>query len=133
MNDDHPKPGEGYWYMAGPYSDSIHERYKQHLDAVALLTRLNLTIYSPIVHFHQVAIDHSMPTHADFWINHNYNMVLSSKGVILLCLTNWANSKGVRNELNYSKINSIPVWALDPPPAYQGDEYELILNWTKML
>jgi hypothetical protein len=129
MND-HPTPGDGYWYMAGPYSDSIEERYKQHLDAAAILTRTKLTIYSPIIHYHALAQIYSMPTDAAFWSEHNRNMLLSSKGVILLCLVNWADSKGVRGELNLSKEKSIPVWALDPP-SYQGTEVDLI--WTRIL
>jgi hypothetical protein len=126
----HPFPGYGYWYMAGPYSDSIEERYKQHLDAVAILTRTNLTIYSPIIHYHTIAQIYNMPTDAAFWYEHNRNMLLSSRGLILLCLTNWSDSKGVRDELNLCREKSISVWALDPP-TYEGTEVSLI--WTKML
>jgi hypothetical protein len=126
----HPFPGEGYWYMAGPYSDSIEERYRQHLDAATILTRTKITIYSPIVHYHTMAQLYNMPTDAAFWNEHNRNMLLSSKGVILLCLSNWANSKGVRGELNLSKEKNIPVWSLDPP-TYEGTEVSLI--WTRML
>jgi hypothetical protein len=127
---DHPTPGLGYWYMAGPYSDNIEERYKEHLNAAAILTRAKLTIYAPIIHYHMMAHTYNMPTDALFWNTHNLNMIIPSKGVILLCLSNWADSKGVRYELNFSKDKGIPVWALDPP-AYQGDETNLI--WTKML
>ena len=129
MNDQ-PTPGDGYWYMAGPYSDNIEERYQQHLNAVSVLTRAKLTIYSPIVHYHMVAQVFNMPTNAAFWNEHNYNMILPSRGVILLCLTNWADSKGVRNELNFSRDKGVPVWALDPP-IYQGTEVNLV--WTRML
>jgi hypothetical protein len=127
---DYPTPGEGYWYMAGPYSDNIEERYTQHLKAVALLTRCKLTIYSPIVHFHNVALLHNMPTDSIFWQEHDFNMIRSSKGLILLCLSNWAKSRGVVNELNFCNKNNIPVWAIEP---LQPDKNFIDITWTKML
>jgi hypothetical protein len=127
----HPAPGEGYWYMAGPYSDNIMERYKEHLALAALLTKRKLTVYAPIIHYHDMAQTYNMPTDAEFWNEHNRHMIFRSRGVILLCFPNWAQSKGVRKELDYSKMIGCPVWALDPPPTYQGDE--VTLNWTRLL
>lgn len=125
MSNDHPLPGDGYWYLAGPYTDNIHEHYKEHLKATAFLTKAQLTIYSPIVHYHNVAQIYDMPTDSHFWGEHNLNMIRPSNGIILLQLPNWENSIGVKGELLFCRMKGLPIWSIRPPT-------EMTFLWTRM-
>jgi hypothetical protein len=121
--------------MAGPYSDDIYERYAQHLAAAATLTRSGLTIYAPIVHYHHMAQSYDMPTDAIFWEPHNMNMIYSAKGIILLMLPGWSNSKGVNGELKRAKEKSLPIWGTNPLDEgfiWKPDSLSVQFIWIKM-
>jgi hypothetical protein len=106
-------PGDGYWYMAGPYTDNPTKRYNDHMKSLYLLTQHGLTIYSPIVHFHQLAADYELPKDAAFWEQHNFNMIKSAKGVIIVRMPDWEKSQGVAQEVIFSRIHDIQIWYMN--------------------
>jgi hypothetical protein len=67
----------GYVYLGQPYShpdpDVRSGRYHHAIRFVRerLIRQSSLTIYSPIIHYHAVALAGDLPTDADFWFNHN--------------------------------------------------------------
>jgi hypothetical protein len=122
---EHPVPGEGFWYLGGPYSDSIHERYNQHMVSAYFLTRSGLTVFSPIVHYHLMAQKYSLPTDAAFWEHNNHNIIIASKGMILLEIPNWKQSKGVKKEILLCQMKGLPVWGIKVPS-------ELTFEWTRL-
>lgn len=111
---------EGYWYLAGPYSDNIPVRYMEHMTAAAILMKSGVVVYSPIVHCHEVAKRFVMPTDADFWESYNATMMRHSIGVILLKLSGWENSNGVKKELNFCFDHDLIAWGLEPPESLPG-------------
>jgi hypothetical protein len=114
MSDQHPIPGPGFWYLAGPYSDDPDTRYHQHMEATALLANSGLNIFSTIIHNHPMARKYAMPTDADFWKGYNFSLIDKSNGIILYQLPTWKESRGVRDEILHCQMRALPVWGLQP-------------------
>lgn len=75
------------------------ERYKEARAALAYLTKYErLVVYSPIVHYHDVALNYDMPTDAGFWEKANVGMLHFARELIVLKNINWSISRGVTNE-----------------------------------
>lgn len=93
-----------YIYLASPYTDPdplIRElRYYQALRATADLLKVKQYVYSPIVHCHEVAKKHKLPTHFDFWQNYNFAMLRAASSFAILQADGWKESVGVLAESN---------------------------------
>ena len=114
----HPQPGPGYWYVAGPYShkdpDVQVSRYLEHREATAKLLRGEVWVYSPITHTHELAHAYGLPKHAAYWEKYNFEMLRASKGLILLTgIHGWMTSLGVRGECTEASRLGLPLWGLE--------------------
>lgn len=102
-----------YIYLASPYthrSELIrHQRYLQVAEVCAAFLRDNITVYSPIVHCHELAKRHSLPTKFDFWMSHNYEMLKPAAQLMVLELEGWRDSKGLRGEIQFALDHNIPI------------------------
>jgi hypothetical protein len=96
-----------YVYLASPYSDeqkSTREwRYKQAEVFTARKLAEGITIYSPIVHCHHLALGHELPKDFEFWKEHNYNMLKPCQELWVLMIPGWRDSKGVREEIEFAQ------------------------------
>lgn len=89
------------------------DRYREVLAAVSWLTRQGEVIYSPIVHYHQVALHFIMPTEAEFWRVQNKAMLIPAREIIVLRNLGWENSKGVTDERQWAADLGKPKCFLD--------------------
>ena len=109
-----------YKYLASPYThpDSAvrSERYLKAMDVVARLSRIHIPVYSPIVHFHMVAVHHDLPHDWDFWRRVALPMLLPASELLILCLPGWQASKGIMAEKEFAAEQQIPVTYMDPLP-----------------
>jgi hypothetical protein len=100
-------------YLASPYSDPDLAVQKYRYDLVAKATGVLLSaghhVYSPIVHCHQIAIDNSLPTDAQFWRAYNEDMIDRCDSMFVLCIFRWNTSKGVMMEIEYAREIRMPV------------------------
>ena len=98
--------GRSYRYLASPYSHPdksvMERRYHEAKTALSILLSRKVWVYSPIVHCHQMAVDHSLPTDAEFWKEYNYTMIDASEGVWVLCIDGWRQSLGILDELKHA-------------------------------
>jgi len=94
-------------YLAQPYThkdpDIMELRYKAALRIVADYTRMEFLIYSPIVHYHNVAKHHNLPCHFDFWRELNLAAISRCTEVWVLPLKNWEKSLGVKAEVKHAE------------------------------
>lgn len=102
-------------YLGQPYSHphaKVREaRYKAGLEWCA---RLQSRIpYSPIVHWHNVAKSHSLPTDADYWLEHCYHILGLSKALFVLQLDGWEKSYGLAKEIEYAARTGLTIAAVD--------------------
>jgi len=90
-------------YIASPYTgttNEMHERYKHARAYVAKLCVDYVLCYSPIVHFHPVAVNHELPRDLNYWRAHNVAMLRRAEILHVLRLDGWDDSVGVAFEMN---------------------------------
>ena len=94
-------------YLSSPYSHHDAavraQRYRDALQTVALLMSDGRTVFSPIVHCHELALTFNLPTSFDFWRNYNLQMLQEAFLISVLCIPGWKDSKGVTEELKYAR------------------------------
>jgi hypothetical protein len=107
-----------YVYMGQPYSDpdyAIREgRYNKAMAFVGKAMKSGVTIYSPIIHFHNLSKYHSLPTDAEFWEHHNYNMLSKSVALWVLELDGWEKSVGLSKEMGWAQELNLSIEHFQP-------------------
>lgn len=103
-------------YLAQPYSDPDPEvqnlRYRKALKVCAWLMSKGKHVYSPIVHWHNAAMDHQFSTDAAFWYEHNVHMVRRADALYIYQLKGWHESVGLYGELKAAVDHGKPVHLL---------------------
>ena len=79
-----------------------------------MLTRLGYLIYSPIISFHEVAAQHSLPTDAGFWWRINEGMLEKVDGLIVLAEGPFEESTGVGAERAWWRVHRERVMIPSP-------------------
>lgn len=94
-------------YLASPYSHQDRKvrqrRYQLACEFVALASQHDLTVFSPIVHYHQLANTYKLPLDANFWWSTNRRHLLASVGLIVLEIPGWEDSRGVFQEVQFAR------------------------------
>jgi len=100
-------------YLASPYSHPhpviMQTRFEQTCRAIGALINQGLMVFSPIVHCHPVADFCKLPTDFDFWESYNYHFLERSEKMIVLKISGWDSSIGVRGEAAKALELGIPV------------------------
>lgn len=108
-----------FTYIASPYTHDDYlvmlDRYNKVKAFTAHLLRKNVMCFSPILHNHQMAIDHNMPKNSAFWRAHNYAILSKASRVIVLALDGHDQSVGVRDEIDFAISCNIDVEFMDFP------------------
>lgn len=94
-------------YLASPYFHDdftvMQQRFEAAVAAVAHFTEKGQVVYSPIAHFHPVAMTHNLPRGFDFWRKINFAMIDHADSLFVLQLDGWLDSKGVAAEVKYAE------------------------------
>lgn len=105
-------------YLASPYThESEAVRQERFLAAEAFTAHhiaQGVTVFSPIVHYHEMAKKFSLPVEFDFWERHNMNMLDRAAELWILTLPGWEISKGVACERFHAARARIPISFKDP-------------------
>jgi hypothetical protein len=103
-------------YLASPYNDpSPFIRAQRHLaalEATALLLIQRQWVYSPIVHCHEIARNHGLPTGHDFWLEYDFHILERCDRLLILNIPGWSKSLGVGEEMAFAKSRNIPMQLL---------------------
>ena len=106
-------------YLASPYTSPqiglVEFRVAETRRFSAWLWSNGYMPVSPILHWHEAATLHSLPTDAAAWTRWNRDLIRRCDGVHLLCLPGWRESVGVAMELEWARVMGLPVapWRLD--------------------
>ena len=108
-----------YWYLATPYSSKLkgekakkHEelkRYEQAVQIVHDLSVLRMAVFSPIVHYHPVALLGNLPGDNEYWKGINENYIRNSQGIIVAQMKGWEESSGIKFEIQLAKSLKLPI------------------------
>lgn len=108
-------------YLGSPYTHPsviIRKlRYEAALAAAMWLTVNHNTVYSPIVHYHQMALDYDLPKHSIFWEQHNFAMLEVARELVVLALPGHLESVGLTTEKTYALEHKISLRYLSPAEA----------------
>lgn len=99
-------------YLASPYShDSDVIRYQRYEAVLAYVaTHISYQVlYSPIMHFHDLAERYSLPKGFDFWRRLNESILFRCNALHVLMLDGYEESIGVDAEIKFARTNHIPV------------------------
>ena len=101
-------------YIASPYTGTAEEmeyRYKLAVEYVAHLCNWypDIVPYSPIVHFHSVAVAHDLPRHSGYWKRINTHMLRRADGLHILMMDGWEESDGVHFERGLAYDESLSL------------------------
>lgn len=103
-------------YLASPYSHKdpavMEERYLAAMDCTAWLLKQKLWVYSPIVHCHEIAKQHSLPTDFEFWKEYNKHMLGLASLLYVLAIPGWTKSIGVAGEMARAREIHLPCFEL---------------------
>lgn len=92
-------------YIASNYTSHLVQleewRYRQVLAYTARLLRNRQWCYSPIVHCHELAKAHQLPTDYAYWMDYNKHVIDRCSELFVLALPDWGLSKGVRAEIDW--------------------------------
>ena len=93
-------------YLAGPWSGTTaqeNERHKEHVKALAKLTKLRIAVFSPIAHSHEMVRDHDIDGSWEAFEAIDREHIRDAREVWVLTLIGWNTSKGVTAEVEYTK------------------------------
>lgn len=98
-------------YIASPYSDPDPNVRQQRYDAVCAATKAIAeqgiyAVYSPIAHWHPIALTFNLPKDAKFWKDQNYGVMNVADTIIVLKLHGWISSIGVDMEIQFARDNN---------------------------
>ena len=100
-------------YLASPYSHPdpliMRTRYLLAEQVTAGLLAKSLWTYSPIVHCHELAARHSLPTDFAYWQEYNIDMLRRCDRFYALSIPGWRKSKGVAGESAVAHMLNLPM------------------------
>jgi len=103
-----------YVYLAGPYTHQDpnvrQARVERVTQTAAWLSRHN-AVYSPLTHGHALA--EALPREAvhdhAFWMRQCFPLLRPASALYVLPLEGWAESKGLRAEMDFAEVLRIPI------------------------
>ena len=100
-------------YLAVPYSHPDPAIRQQRFEIVnqvaATLMREGLHIFSPISHTHPITTCGDLPTSWEFWKEYDEAMLARCVSLMVLMLSGWRESIGVRAEIRIAENLGLPV------------------------
>lgn len=108
-------------FLASPYSHpeiSVRlSRFVAASRACSYLAQTGLAVYSPIVHWHDIALAERLPFDADFWLEQNRPFIEKCDRLYVLTLAGWEKSVGVTLEIAMARALDKPVIQFPPVPG----------------
>lgn len=100
-------------YLASPYSHPEAEvreaRFQDACRAAGALMKAGLNVFSPIAHSHPMATLGDVPPVHDCWYGYDLAYLPFCRGMIVLMLPGWCDSKGIYGEVAAANAQGIPV------------------------
>ena len=107
-------------YVASPYTHPDRNvREQRYHDVMRFIaehqTEYDQMLYSPIVHYHDMAVFHDLPTNWEWWWDKNKQMMDLASAVLELRIDGWETSKGMQAEIKYAEETEMEHIVVIPP------------------
>jgi hypothetical protein len=89
------------------------ERFERVMEFVAAMSLAGFHVYSPITHFHPVAVRHAMPTDFEFWGGVCRTMIDSCSAVVVAVMDGWETSVGIAGEVEHAHSIGKSVYMME--------------------
>jgi hypothetical protein len=110
----HHQGHDGFWYLASPYTHhdpKIREaRANIVKDYMGALLYKGVITYSPIWSCHAISLDFELPMNYEYWLDFNRRWMRHSVGTIVAQLSDYDRSRGVADEIAFTKSVSKPLF-----------------------
>lgn len=107
-----------FYYLATPYSKyplGLNAAYIDACKQVAILIKVGIPIFCPIVHTHNIAIYGEIdPINLDIWLVVDYPFIQLAKGLIICTLPTWEQSEGIASERQHFIQANKPIIYMQP-------------------
>lgn len=100
---------KGFVYLASPYSGDEELNYSEAERAAAYFIYLGYSIFSPIVHCHEMCRRHQLPTSHDFWLSYDHRFLDVATELWILCIPGWSKSIGIADEVKYASQKGLEI------------------------
>jgi Domain of unknown function (DUF1937) len=110
--------GQGYWYLASPYSKypgGIEIAFMDICLLAGTLIHEGLFVYSPICHTHPIALHAALDPFAhELWLPPDKQMAAGARGMIIAGFKGWRESFGISEEIKWFRAANKLIVLLDP-------------------
>lgn len=90
------------------------DRAEKIMKKAAELIQEGYFVFSPITHSHEMAKKYDLPITFEYWAAANHSMIDWCDTVMVLKLNGWNESKGVKDEVEYSVCANKEVVFVNP-------------------
>lgn len=109
--------GDGFWYVATPYTKypgGIDAAFEDACRAAAWLIERNVRVYCPIAHTHPISMHGRIdPLNHDIWLPVDRPLMRAARGLIVCMLPTWRESYGISVEIAEFKAQGKPVYYME--------------------
>jgi hypothetical protein len=112
-------------YLASPYTAQqpdlnptqkmvvMSRRFEKTMELTAVIFNAGRTVFSPIVHGHEMAITHDMPKEFEFWRDHDFAMISACNELWVHAMDGWEESPGVTAEIKFARAMNKPIYLVN--------------------
>jgi hypothetical protein len=122
-------PAHNVIYLACPYTDPDLAVRKARFDvataAAADLIRTGRIVYSPITMTHPIDLvmaGESNTLGSDYWVAFDEAFMELCSEMVVVRLSGWQTSRGVKREIAYFKDHKKPIRYMDPPSSILSNQ-----------
>jgi hypothetical protein len=109
---------KGFWYLATPYSkyaEGIEAAYWMAVRARGYFLQAGLSVFSPIVHSHPVAVECNLdPLDHNLWLPDDEPLMEAARGLIMYQADGWERSYGMQVEADHFIARGKPLVNFKP-------------------
>lgn len=114
----------GYVFLASPYTHPLREERERRFHAaeracVHYLAK-GTAIYSPIVHWHNIALQQELPYDYLAWQKVNDPLIENCRAFYILEIDGWLKSLGVQHEIEVALASGKPCYVVSPWKQYSA-------------
>jgi len=100
-------------YVASPYTHESKQVMRLRYEAVckfcAEATRKNFKVFSPICHWHPIAIKYTLPREVGYWRDWNMEVLCFCKALWILTIPGYKESTGILGETCEAVTLKLPI------------------------